>query len=67
MADMKKIAKHLIQMEAVRDGEHHAETSGTIDWWADLVIEILDDLPPGTTPRIAQLVVDYIVGVEDGA
>lgn len=66
MADMKKVAKHMIRMEAVRDGVLDEQSAGVATWWADLVVTLIDELPPATAPRIAELIVDYVTDGDDG-
>lgn len=63
MSNMDRVARHLVRAEAWKDTEAEAVTA---QWWADLVIEILDELPPATAPRISELVIDYMLGVDDG-
>lgn len=61
MADMNKIAKHMVRSGA--DVETFADPGSTASWWAGLVTEILD-LSPVSESRIAELVISYITGEE---
>lgn len=60
---LKRIAKAMVGAEVDKDESNEMVTA---QWWADLVKLILDDLPPATEPRISGLVIDYILGEEDG-
>lgn len=58
-----RIAKHMVGAESEKDVALEAVTA---EWWATLVLEILDELPPATEPRISELVIEYMLGVDDG-
>lgn len=60
---LKRIAKSLIDAEVNADEGGELVTAG---WWGALVERILDDLPPATEPRIAGLIINYLLGEDDG-
>lgn len=61
MRDIQAIAKHMIATEAEKDESLDIATAG---WWSELILRIVNELPPATAPRISELIVDYIVGGE---
>lgn len=67
MADMKKIAKHLIRTEAERSGLLGPDAQAVADSWADLMLKVVDSLTDSTAAVIAELVVDYLTDDDDGA
>lgn len=65
MATQIRIAKRLLRCEFLSADAISRDDGVVTQYLVTLIEEILDELPPGTQPRICDLVIDYLVGDVD--
>lgn len=65
MIDMSRVAHQLVRSEVDRTRSLDHGEGALAEFWAVLVQLILAELPPGTKPRISELVVSYLLLEDD--
>ena len=67
MRSLKEIADRLIQAEVDQAKYLSRDGGDAAEFWGGLVSLILNDLPPATEGRIAETILDYLIGDADAS
>lgn len=67
MRSLKQIADRLIHAEIDKAKCVSMDEGETAEFWGGLVSVIINDLPPATEGRIAEVVLDYLIGDDDAS